>query len=485
MGLFNRVMSQNNPASVGNESDSHVADAGNENIVVASASAALAESMTELATGEAEGLAINFEMNVLEDGLNRIDAALTQIDALSIGMGAKPALSSESLAILNTTLLRECGVVSTGNESSSALGPVEATEEVTLGLEAAGNGVWDSIKKTFFQFLDWITKQFNSVFGSLERLKAKAKALNAKEEKFSGTVSNESFDVPLTNLAKGKGGTSIAPNLAKEIELICAIASSDMDKVEAAATEVVDTIGDALDESAEKWGAFVDAAASSANSGPKPAAEDEADNTSGFGILGLENESADGGNAVSEEVVKTALQQAASKAPALDKFHTAWMKMIGMVKEVGKSGQGIDILGNRTIETSLSGKGLGSLGAKMELKHPTKALEAKPTKPMSRSDIGAVTQAIETGCDDLIASRKKLQDTQKFKSTFNKLSNSAESKAKEKDFSKVSSELRAIGKCALNAGTIANGEWRRKVVVQAVKSMDAALSYADKSLRKA
>lgn len=434
-GIFSRVVNRemgNDANVIGNENF----NAGNNaEVQVALASTAVAESEAEVLRGELDGQTIQQEMEALIEGTERIDVALAAIADTSVGFDAKPALTGDSLAILDATLLSEFGIKTVATESDSNLGPIEVTEEVVLGLEAMAGDAWKSFKEMVFKFLDWVTKQYNAIFGGFERTKAKAKAIKAKEEKFEGTLSKERVKVNIADLMMGKGGNDVHSDLESGIKDLGQHATKNCDEIEQAAGDVVDKIGDALDAEASQWKAEGDEEAS----------------------------------------VPSAVS-------------TAYATLVTKMKVING-----DILGGRSVK-SLEGEG-GAAGKadsfanvaklKLELEAPSKAPTKEEAAPLDRSAIGGVCDQVIETCDDLINGRKKIADTKKFKSQFEKMANTAEAKAKDDDFKKFAATVKKAGNAAATVGMIANGNVRARLAAHTGKVMNAVLSYADKSIKKA
>lgn len=417
MSLFSKIVNGEtgkSGATVGNESAG-----GTTNEILNEVK--LANAAADVALGEIEGLTIENELAAIDEGVERIESALTQIADLSVGAGAKPALSSESMAILDTTLLKDIGVHATGLESSSSLGPVEATEEITLGLESKAGEAWDAAKKAYYRFLDWIVEQFNKLFGGYESLKSKAAALKKKEETFDGTLSKDRINVNLNLLIEGSDGVTLSTDIAKGITGLVAMASTKVQAVEDAAKTLVETCGEALDKPVANW---------TANGDTAPAVL-----TTIGGKTTLLN------NAIGE--------------------------MAG------------DYLGGRTATVNADN------ATKLEFKAPTKGPGSKEQPPLSRDKISAIADAVEDGAKELIAARKKIADVKKAKSEFEKISKASATLLDDSDFKDVKTIIRTNDKLIQNVSLIATGSIRVKALGFTMATMKEALSYADKSLKAA
>ncbi len=425
MSIFKKIVSgaQEPTGTVGNESANVASD--DAKLLVLSAQVATAEA--EVAQQDLEGQQIEFEMAALDEGTARIDDALAAIAGSSIGLNAAPSLSTETLAMLDATLLRDFGVKATGLESSSSLGPVEATEEIVLGLESLAGDAWKSTVETFYKFLDWVAKQLNSIFGGLEKLKSRAKALKAKEESFDGSVSKDKVKVDLGLLVEGKAGESIG-DLAKGIEELGQASSLACDAIETSASEVVDEIDKALDQAADKW------------DGDEP----------------------------------EALKATSAKYKALH-------------AKIAALADGSAILGGRNVKalSAEAEKPTGASKLKLELEAPVKKKDSKEVAPLDRSKITEVCDAVMEACEEMINGRKKMADTKAFKSKFEKLSKAAEKLVKDSDYKTHAGKIRTTGKLATACGFHANGQIRTKLTAHTQRVMGAALSYAEKSLKKA
>lgn len=425
MSIFKKIVSgaQEPTGTVGNESANVASD--DAKLLVLSAQVATAEA--EVAQQDLEGQQIEFEMAALDEGTARIDDALAAIAGSSIGLNAAPSLSTETLAMLDATLLRDFGVKATGLESSSSLGPVEATEEIVLGLESLAGDAWKSTVETFYKFLDWVAKQFNSIFGGLERLQSRAKALKAKEESFDGSVSKDKVKVDLGLLVTGKDGDSVA-DLGAGIAKLAELSVVKCEALEDAAGEVVDAIDGALDKNASDW--------------------------------------------------------TGDDAKALEPVEAKYGALHGKVEDVTGAGA---ILGGRTVKAlaAEAAKLTGASKLKLELEAPAKKKESKEVAPLSRDAIGDVCDAVEEAAKDMIDARKKMADTKAFKSKFEKLSKAAEKLVTDKDYKPAAQQIRSVGKVATATGFVANGSFRTKLYAHTQRVMGAALSYAEKSLKKA
>lgn len=440
--IFSKVVNRETGRDSNNVGNENLSDVDNVEVAVALASVAVSESEAEVLRGELDGQTIQQEMDAVVDGAARIDTALEAIASTAVGFDSKPSLSGDSLAILDATILNEFGVNTVSNESNSNLGPIELTEELVLGLEALGGDAWKSFKEMVFKFLDWVAKQYNAIFGGFERTKAKAKAIKAKEDKFEGTLSKDRVKVKVADLAMGKAGKDVASDLEAGIKALGDFATAKCDEIEKAAETVVEKIGDALDADADKW-----------KSGEGDASKDS--------------------------------------APA--EVTTAYTALVTATKKV--SG---DILGGRSIKSldGTSDEGVETTPGKadsfddvaklkIDMEAPGKNLEKDEAAPLERDKIaGVCDQVIET-CDDLINGRKKIADTKKFKSQFEKMAKTAEQKAKDDDFKKLAAVVKKAGNAAATIGMIANGNIRVRLSAHTGKVMNTALSYAEKSLKKA
>lgn len=425
MSYFNKAMKKHSGQDeLGNESNG-VAGDDSAHLVVTAAHEA---SVSEVLIGEATGNELTLDMEQLNAGLERIEAALAQIDQCAITPSAKPALSSESLAILDATLLKEYELPCTGNESGSSLDPVQATTEVYLGLEASASGAWKAMVEAYYKFIDWITGQFKTIFGNYEKAKSKAKSIKAREEKFDKTQAKDKIDVNQSTLTVGSADGNIDPaNLGKNIVELAGLITTEVVALEDAAKGYLDTLGTALNDDAAKW------KLEEAVAGPKKEL------------------------ATAEAAVKAAAEVVGPDSPK-------------------------DVIGGRSIKAENTDE-LGKL--KIDIASPNKASGSKPQAPLDRGQITSTCDGIIEACDDMIKSRSKMVDDAKAKSEFKRLIDGGEKVIDDSDYSESKTDIRGKIKIAQTMGPIHAGSVRIKLSGVIVQVMREALTFADKSLKAA
>ncbi len=467
MSVLSKIIAERLGTESASAMNNHNANAGEFEILMAQCD----EIDIELAHGSEEAANEQRMDSYLIDSGERIEAAIALIANITGSDVLKPALSTQSLMVLNTTLLKHVGIHATGLESASTIGPVQATEEVMLGCEASLSEIGDSLVKGFYAFLDWCTKQFNKMFGKLERLGKAAKALKEKESKIDGTLSKDQISVDLASLVTGANGKNLEGDIAKGIDDLINLSTNLVATVEDKAELVVEAVSDSLEKSATDWGAGGSTSSggsgggtgSGGGSGDNPSPAGGGDQTSSFNI-GDEDNSAD--------------------PAAMNGVNDAINDVVTAAKAVtGTDTTGKEILGGRTIK-ALDDSAKGLKKAKIELSSPTKTIEKKDLRPMDVKDVAKVCDSVIDGCIALITSRKKMGDTKVLKTKFSKVVKSAGSLAKDSDYKGAGASIRLVANIARDAGTMSVGDARMKLVSVTTRVMSAALKFANASLRK-
>lgn len=396
-----------------------------------------AEIAAEVADGISAISEITEMTNVIEElaeasasMANGVDVIMA-IAAKEAGENVAPYLNKRDVTMINAAFAAAGSPLQLGSVESwgKELDVVRETEGAVESVKDKAKDFWRYLVDNFYKFLEFIAGKLSGLFGTAEKMKARAAASAKKSQAYTGDVKKDKIKVNVKVLSIGeafKGDVSSIKELTSATSKVC---------VEFPST-LKDAFGD-IQTLLENEGKMAEYAKTEGN--------DE-------GVTAI--------NAITVKV--------AGAMP--DNLITAEAKFLGnFYIEQAKEEEA----------KSLTDAVTALKGTKYYIKSNKWTKDVtREMAPVSLGDATKIAEAVGDLADALIEVRAKITDVKKFKSEIEKVKKAGEKAASEDGLKAASYLPKGLGTAAAVIGTYANGSLTASWVTNSCAAGNAMLDYA-------